>query len=411
MNSRLAISKASSDFTFEVRELQYDLELGWRGARGPAGSKILGLVGQRGVQNVDTDGARWVQYVGGGLESAGWNWGRAPARTTRSRGLRVDWRFFGGPVVDDRSVDADAVVEAGARVWLGRVWRDTQIAFDFEIDGLIDGSHLAADVTGGPRWWLPVAGGRSASFFLHYQKSDNPLGIGVDTWLFGFAYEEHEAPTGDWGSPPDIDGFLAAGGGDSRLAGTLKLRFLSPAFAGGFRAVFDVDGNILTGEETDELYYLYHVGLERPVGGAIVGAYFYHRSNHQLSEPNDRVTNINVLELGVETPGRALAPLERAGDGRFLLDGWGRIGYLVDSSFGESERYHLRGGGRLILPGTRRVRPYLTAEAETGDVTRESFALGLALPASYAVQVEYRRDDQYFGRDDSAWLAMARRFF
>ena len=34
---------------------------------------------------------------------------------------------------------------------------------------------------------------------------------------------------------------------------------------------------------TDELYYLYHVGIEREGARHVAGLYAYHRSNHQLA--------------------------------------------------------------------------------------------------------------------------------
>ena len=96
-------------------------------------------------------------------------------------------------------------------------------------------------------------------------------------------------------------GRLALGAGESRIAGQFKLRVLSPAFAGDWRAIAVVDGNILTASDTGDLYYFWYVGLERGRLGLIYGGWFYHRSNHQLAEPGDRVTSINVLEAGVET--------------------------------------------------------------------------------------------------------------
>ena len=46
-------------------------------------------------------------------------------------------------------------------------------------------------------------------------------------------------------------------------------------------------------------------------------------------------------------------------------------------------------------------------ELEAGDVGREKFAIGLALARQLDVQLEYRNDDQYFGRDRTAYLVSA----
>jgi len=157
---------------------------------------------------------------------------------------------------------------------------------------------------------------------------------------------------------------------------------------------------------------LYHLGLERPLQQNIAGFYFYHRSNHQLDHSNDRITSINVVEGGIETEG-----WHDEGD-RHALERWGRLdararlGYLLDSTFGEQRRWHVRGGLRWRLPlGIGRVRPFVAVEAEAGDVERQSYALGASLCDTLSVRVEYRHDEQYFANDRTALLLLLTRAF
>jgi len=57
----------------------------------------------------------------------------------------------------------------------------------------------------------------------------------------------------------------------------------------------------MTAEDTNDLFYRYFLGAETSWKEYAVGGYFYHRSNHTISAPNDEVTSINVLEAGIET--------------------------------------------------------------------------------------------------------------
>ncbi len=393
VDSRTTIRKTLSDFAFEVRDLEYGLELGWRVRPAALGGDVLlAWAGQRGREFVDADGQPFVRYVAAGYESAGARFG----------GL-----LAAGPVIEDREVEADAVVFGEARGRLfGAGFAGAWVGFDVELDSLVRGDDLLADVAAGPRLALLVTDGLVASLFVHYQRSRNPLGLLDDAWLFGFSYEE-EPRAEDPAVPPDIDGLLAFGSGAGRLSGELLLRFLSPPFLDGTRGVVLVDGNILTADDTGDLYYLYHVGIEHPTDGWLYGAWFYHRSNHQLAEPNRSVTSLNVIEAGIESAERYGAA-RRRGPG-ITFDGWLRLGYLLDSSFGEDERAHARGGVRLALPwGGARLVPYALAAGEAGDVLNAKLGLGTTVGRQLEIEVEFRSDDQLFARDSRVLLCTAR---
>jgi hypothetical protein len=395
LDTRTAIEGALSDVTLDVRDLQYDLKLGGRGRLGGLG--LVGALGQRGRERVDADGQGFLRYAGVGVESSA---ARRPGR--------LGGELFVGGVVDEREVEGDVVLEGTARLALARGARGG-VGLDLEVvvDAVATRSDLAADVLVAPRLTFEVEGDRRASFFVGRQRSEHPLGLEEDVWLAGFEYEEGPASAGPPGRAPDVDGSVIAGGGEGRLAGRLELRLLSPPFGRELRAAFLVDGNILTAEDTGELYYRYDVGLEHEADRGILGAYFHHRSNHQLAEPNDVVTSINTLEAGVETPGLrrvvgSLAP-RRGG----TLDLWARAGAILDSSFGEDEPWQVRGGGRLAWAGAP-LRPFVTASGEAGEVGSWSVEAGLAPWTAIELGIEHLRDQQFFGEDRSAWLVTAR---
>jgi len=403
--------------TFAVRELQYDIGVGWRGRpawlRGP---RMHAFAGQRGKEAVDANGQPYVRYLSIGLESRDFRAFRASPRCADSGckfGQRFDWNFLVGPVLKQREVEADLVLQGETGLWLGPLrGPGMALAFDLALDGLVDGSSLNADLTAGPRLSFAVAGGRRASFFLHYRSGGNPLGAEQPLWLLGFAYEEgRDAPPAGLGAP-EIDGRVALGGGESRIAGQLRLRFLSPSFARGTRGVIVIDGNILTAQDTGDLFYFWNAGIEREQSIGIYGAYLHHRSNHQLAEPNLLVTSLNVLELGYETLYWQRPAQRPRGRGWGVLDGRVRLGYLIESSFGETRPWHLRGGLRWSLPVRGRAPlPYLLVEGDVGDVDRRLYAVGLALVSNLELQLEYRTDDQYYAADKRALLAMARYWF
>jgi hypothetical protein len=399
---------SSEDFTFLVRDLDYAADLGWRSRRDWTGGRPLSvLVGQRGKERLDVDGRAWVRYAGIGLESSafrGWLAGRDFAEAAP-----VAWRFTLGGVIDELNVDADLLLRGDVHARLTRVGRTGRFDLDLDVDSLIASGEFDGDVAAGPSLVYPVGERRRIAFYAHYQSSDNPLGLGVDTWILGFDYVGGSGPDGHRDGAPQIDGLLAIGGGESGSnSGELRLRFLSPEFGAALRGIIEVDANALTTAASNELYYLYYGGIETNPFGAPFGIYFYHRSNHLRAQSNDEVTSINVLETGIETGGWHRTGIRRTGRWTWI-DLRFRIGYLVASDFGEDRRWHLRGGLRWRLPfATYLLAPYLLLEGETGDVDRQTFALGIAPANRLELQLEYRDDDQFFGPDKSLWLFTVR---
>ncbi len=390
VDTRTNISRTTGQFAFVVQDLEYNLDLGWHFRRGWLGGFGGSLeAGQRGKEFVDADGQPYVRYLGLGLESAG---------------KRLDWRLMAAAVLEDREVDGTIVVRGDSRLSVPGLSRArSSLVFDLKVDGLIEGSSLLADVVAGPRWVFPVGAERSASFYLHYQDSRNPLGVGPDLWLFGFQYDKAPSPPVSGPDSAEVDGLVAAGAGGGRLASRLLLRALSPDFGPDLQAVILVDANVLTADDTGDLFYFYHAGIERRLGNHRAGVYFYHRSNHQLAEPNDRITSLNVFELGIGRD-RYFRPGRREG-----LESWARVGYLLDSSFGEDREWHGRGGVRYDIP-RKGAGPtiFASVEAEAGDVERETYAVGLTAGEDLEFQLSYRSDSQYFARDQTAILLTTR---
>jgi hypothetical protein len=386
LDLRTTIEKATSDLTFKLRDLDYDAHAGWRMGRPWLGGSYFSIfAGERGKANVDDDGWPLVDYIGCGLES--------------DDGNRFSWDIAGGAVVRKRGIDADVVVRGAAAVLFSRY------VAELKADGLIDGGDFLFDISAGPGLIIPTRAGSKMKFFLHYQRSRNPLGIGHDAVLAGYEYAGGATA---FAGPPEIGGVVSLGaGGEERIAARLLLKFLTPPLGRDIRISFDVDANVLTARDVEELYYLYHLGLERPLGGSVVGIYYYHRSNHQLSDPNDTVTSINVLETGIETDGWRTpgsdSPSARWGG----IEARARFGYLLDSAFGEECRWHVRGGLRWSPPfKVGPLSPFLSVEAEAGDVERQGYAVGVAIAEFFSCQLEFRNDEQFFGEDRTALLLL-----
>jgi hypothetical protein len=405
LQMRTAIEKAQSDFTFALRDLDYSLELGWRRPfAGLRSSRLSLFAGQREKILIDAEGSAFIRYLGAGLESPGFRSYR-PGEWERTA-----WRLAAAPILQDHGIDADLLIrgEGRFRPWPAASRLASAVALEFKFDGLLGNGEFDADISGGPGLVLPLASGNTMKFFAHYQTSRHPLGIGHSALLAGYEYSGRAGTGGGSRQPPEIGGLIAAGaGGEERQAARFRLGVRTPPLAGELRIAFVVDANLLTAIDTNELYYFYHLGLERPLGRNITGIYYYHRSNHQLDRPNDRITSINVIEAGIETDG-----WHDWGNRRLLgawgrLDGRARFGYLLDSSFGEERRWHVRGGCRWIMPvAAGRFRPFIALEAEAGDIERQSYALGTALGSALSAQVEFRSDEQYFGRDRTALLLL-----
>jgi len=400
LGTQTAITGSVGDLTFEVGALNYWTQLGVRRTL-PSGRTLWLFAGQDGKALVDTDGSAFARYVACGLESA------------VARGAGLHWRAALGPVLDDSGVSADAWVHTELH-WdlVGRRERPApRFGLDLSLRGLLDGGDLDADLEVGPHYLFEFSGGYRLSLFAHYLDGDDPLGLGTDGVLVGFDYAEGAGGSGSRLQPPDIQGRVGVGAGDGRAFSNLELDFEYPEFPVGGWLATDFDVHALSGADADELYYLYRLGYERSLAKVVAGAYFHHRSNHQLSATNG-VTSINVAEVGAESPSwrGSIRDLPRATWGR--LDWTGHLGYMLSSDFGEHRRWWLLGGTRYLLPvGPGRFVPLLEAEIEWGDAPRYSVAAGVAAAWGTVLEVRYLADEQFFGRDDSALLAVAERRF
>ncbi len=387
IDTTTAIEQTESDFTFIVRDVLYRADLGARFGRWSM------FAGQRGRTFVDAPGHAYIRYFGGGWETAGL---RRP-----DAGRNWDLGFDAGVILDDQRIDVDGFVRS--RIAWRKPWRKFRIGFDLSVDGLLTSSDYDADCRGGPRIGFVLPGGRYADLFVHYLDGNNPLGLELSGVLAGIDFLEAPAEGMKPVSGGDIDGTVALGGGDDRTYGRMRMRVVSPSFAGDWRALIEVDGNVLRGNENDELYYLYHVGAEKELNRVplLAGVYFYHRSNHLAATPNDVVTSINVLEAGYDTRRYGRLREESGTDWRL------RAGYLVDSAFGEDKNWHVRGGVRYLRHSGGRWALFLEAEGETGDVSRTVARVGVLHDSGPGFHLEYLDEDQFFGADKTAWLLQA----
>ena len=371
------IANAPSDLEFLVRELDYRGTLRWSPA---AGRRAFVAAGQWGRERVDADGQPWVRWVGAGFERADRN-ANGPW-----------WDVRGGPVLDDREVDADAVLFAEGGWRFGR-W-DARI----DADALIgDGADVQLGV--GRSWSWGDARRLRASIGRY--RSGSRFGLGDDGWLLGLEIAERsDGPVADPSrGTPQIWGEAAFGLGDAR-AGRLVAGAASPPIGRDWTLVFVVDARALTADETGDLYYLYHVGAERPWSDhARWGAWFYHRSNHRLAEPGTGVTSLNAVETGAESAGWD-RPLSRPERWSWRL----RVGALVDADVGNAWEPIARGGaGRRFGALDRVVAPFVRAAGETGPVDRWTLAFGVKIRERFEVRAEWSRDDQWFRTERDAW--------
>jgi len=406
IDTRTTIERALSSFAFALDDLLYDVEVGWRARRSPGALGFAVSAGQRGRERVDADGQPWVRWIGATLRNTD---GPLLGAHDQDHAPALAGWVTAGVAVEEREVSADAVLRGAARA---RLWR--RLVLDARLDGLVDGTHLAADFEIGPALDCELTGARRVGFFLRYLHAENPLGAGSSGLLLGFEYEGDTAGrVSAVEQPPAIDGVVGTGGGeDGRLAAQLLLRFTSPRFFSSLHAIARVDANILTAKDTGDLYYFWEVGLERPLDGSVAGIYAYHRSNHELAEPNDRVTSMNVIDLGISTPDADRPGLRRPRSRRGTLEGAAHAGYVLDSSFGEDRHWHVRGSARWSLrPRGDRFGPYLRAEAEAGDADRYAVAVGASVTAACDLEIQFRSDEQYASRDRDAFLALARYAF
>lgn len=387
-----AIEKSVGNFTFDVRDLPYAVETG-----AELGAWTL-FAGVRGVEGVDADDSRRITLVGG-------TW-TAPSRTWKQGRAFVEGRAGLAAVVDERGLEADA--EATLRAQAGLRTGRLAWGLDLRADALIDGSRAQSDVEAGPRLTFDLGDGRTFSLFAHGLRSRHPLGLRASGVLVGFEAAEAGLPRGaSRPDLPDLRGTIAAGaGGEDRRSGRLRLAILSPGWASRWRALLDVDANVLTAVDTGELYYLYDVGVERAGTRWALGGYFHHRSNHVLAEENPiGVTSRNVVELGLESSGWTAPASARRFDARV------RVGALIDSSFGESRRWNLRAGARLAGRAWGRAVPWVSVDVEEGDASARRAAAGLGFEPGFELRADYRREEQFFGSDDSAFTLGVAAYF
>lgn len=376
----------------------YRLEFGWQRQLHGDGPLLSASIVQRGIAAVDRKGHRWLRSLELAAQSAEWRSG--------SDDELLQWRLAIGSVFDQQTLDHDAVLEAGARLLL----LGTPFGFEFKGSSLIGGTQTGSEWQLGPTYRIRMAGNddNRLTLFAAWLESDSPLGLGESGFLAGVEFEG--LGRGPQLSPPEIAGTVGFGyGEDQRAAAQLKLHIESPAIAKRWRGVLEVDAHTLSADDTTELYYLYHLGVERFDRGMIYGGYFYHRSNHQVDNPaglSGIVTSINVAEVGWETDGWRSGGAGGTRRPRWGLEARLRVGWLIDSAFGETRNWHARGGvrWRSNLP----LSPYVHLEFEDGDVGRRLYALGFNPTSFWEVQLEWQQDDQWFAEDDTAWLLTQR---
>jgi hypothetical protein len=394
-----AIESASSNFTFLVDQVSYGLHVGARRELAGHGA-IEVFAGEQGFVLVDAAGGARVRLVGAGWESR--NHHRA------SGAFGWSGRASLAAVVEHRDVDAVAVATGAVR-FLGRATRDGRVAIGVEAttDALL-GHDAGADFSIGPRVELDLGADRRFGVFVRWLHGGNPLGLQTDGVLAGFDVAEGVRPEGPRPTPPEIAGLCAAGGGDDgRGLARVALRAASPPFFRGTTFEIEVDGNVLTSDDANDLFYLYDVGVAQPFAAWRAGVWFHHRSNHLANELNLTVTSINVLEAGVESAGWNRAEpgvaLGRAG----ALDAQVRAGWLIDSTFGEDVSWHARGALRWASPELGSARIYVSVGLERGDVAGSTYALGTLLPRGWDLKLEILHDEQLFSVDRRARLAVA----
>jgi hypothetical protein len=400
LDTRTVISLADSGFKFLVHELDYDAQVGLRIGRVDRG-RILVLVGQQGQEWVDADRGAYVRYAGFGWEN------RAFGREDRIH--RWTWHVEGGPTLMNEGVESDLYLRG--EVHYRRYPRGFDWGIDLTYDGLIvfsDFDH-GAEIRVGPRFGFTLAGNRRADLFVHWLSGNHPLGVDLDAALVGLDLSQAFLGEPSAAEPPAVGGMVEAGGGDGRPAGRLMLRFLTPSFAKRWRGSLEFDANVLGGEDVDELYYFYHLGVERTVGaaGSLAGAYYRHRSSHTIGADNDSVPSFDSLEAGYESARWDRPPETEGAPGWGRLDWRLRAGYLLNADFGGSADWQAFAGARWVSPWPRRrFHPFVSGLVERGDAERDAFAAGVFHASGAGLKVEYRRDDAYLGEDETAWLGL-----
>lgn len=396
-----AIRKATSNVTFLVDEVDHRLAFEASHALARAGAVTLGA-GERGATLVDDAGRALVRVATVAWEAPGFRHAVGPDGWSG----RVEL----GAVIEHRGLTAAATGRGDLR-FLRRTG-GVRLGFDATVDALI-GADGGADLTAGPRLEFDLGEDRRAGLYARWLRGRNPLGLKTDGLVVGFDVAEGTGGHAVRPTPPDVSGLLAGGAGDGgRGAVRFLLRVALPPFAAETGVQAEIDANVLTAPDGNDLFYLYDVGVVHRWGPFAAGGWFYHRSNHLLNGVNPTVASLNVLEGGVETGGWGRAEpgvaLGRAGGIDFRV----RAGWLIDSTFGEDDRWHARAGVRWAGPAWGGVvRAYAAALVERGDVSASSYAVGLLLPRGWDVRAEARHDEELYSADRRAFLGIATLYF
>jgi hypothetical protein len=393
-----AMEKSATAFTFLVDRVSYQAQFGARRELYGRGTIEL-FAGELGYDLVDVDGHARVRVAGAAWASSGF---------TRAFGP-FGWsgRAAAAVVYEHSGVDAVATASGAVR-YLGQVSSNRRVGLgaDATVDALI-GKDGGADITIGPRAEFDLTGDRRFGLFVRWLHAGNPLGISSSGILAGFDFAQGLHAEGARATPPELFGFAAAGLGEGgRALARIDISVVTPPFFGGTVASVEVDANVLTADDRNDLFYLYDVGIAHPFADWRTGVWFHHRSNHVIGSANPEITSINVLEAGVESNGWNRAEpsgfVGRAG----AFDARVRVGWLIDSAFGEDTGWHARAGARWSFPERGPSRGYVLAELERGDVAESVYAAGAMLPRGWDVRVEVRHDEQLFSVDRRAHLAI-----
>ncbi len=360
------------------------------------------FVAARGSEEVDREG--WMNVVLGGLRI-----GRSDPRGA------LDWQVEAALPIAESGIRADAAL-AGSGEWRVVQRPGWALGLLAAWDGIwVDERERAqADVSAGPFLRLHSSADMSLSVHALYHRGRHPLGLRDDGYLVGIRF------SGEGVSDPaqekaTIQGALSAGGGNERVRVRQALELGSAAFPGigrplRLRILAD---NVLLDTELRDLYYVLEGGVETADGSLRPGMHFHHRSGHLLGQPNDRRLSLNLVEVGVRTPG-ALADLPRRAPGssgrQVSLDL--RAGRVLSSDLGEGRRWTLRAGAVWSPPLAKHGPvPFIGARAQLGEGRAWAGVAGLQAAGGAIVTLTAERDSQRFDSRDTSWtLCVGHRF-
>lgn len=393
VRTETVIARASG-LTFEVRQLDYDLEL--RATLDRAHRWSLRL-GQRGLERVDADGQPYVRYLGLALTAPQTGWWE---RQRLTGGIGAAWIF------DDRELRA-ALRLFGDFSWSNSAQRPRGWALDGRVDLLAGAGSTTLDWSFGPRYRLPWGERGNVGLFARWVHGGTPIGLRSSGLQTGLVFAGLAGRGRSNAPASEFRGALGVGGGDDgRRLARVALIVIAPPIFGDLQATIGLDANVLTARDTGDLFYFLTVGARKPLRGGAAVLQLYHRSDHQLAE-RGTVRSFNALEIGAQTAGwesalGTMRPVEAALFG----------GLLLDSDFGEDRRASLRGGLRLTAPRAwSRLHPYVAVDTEISDAGRYELACGLQHERGFDLRLARRRDSQWFSRDRSVWAVTASRHF